>query len=58
LTQHLCDEDPKLREMRVHFEIDPPRTWYYRISSNFRTLVILLQIDPASDDEPETVYEG
>jgi hypothetical protein len=28
------------------------------ISPNFRTLVILLQIDPAFGDEPKTVYEG
>ncbi len=26
--------------------------------SNSRTLVILLQVDPASSDKPETVYEG
>jgi len=38
-------------------KIDPLRTWYYRISSNFRTLMILLQIDPASGDELEIVYE-
>ncbi len=36
----------------------PPRAWYYRISINFRTLMILLQIDPASEDEPEIIYEG
>jgi hypothetical protein len=34
------------------------RHWYYRISTNFRTLMILLQIDPTSDDEPKTVCEG
>ncbi len=44
--------------MRTRLEIEPPRTWYYRISPNSHTLVILLQIDPASGDEPETVYEG
>ncbi len=58
LTQHLCDGDPNLKEVCVHLEVDPPRAWYYRISSNFRTLVILLQVDPAFGDEPETIYEG
>jgi hypothetical protein len=24
LMQHPCDENPKPREVRVHFEIDPP----------------------------------
>jgi len=40
------------------FEVDPLRAWYYRIFSNFRTLVILLQVNPASGDEPEIVCEG
>jgi hypothetical protein len=44
--------------VRARFEIEPPRAWYYRIYPNFRTLVILLQVDPASSDEPETVCEG
>jgi hypothetical protein len=35
-----------------------PRAWYYCIFSNFRTLVILLQVDLASSDELETVCEG
>jgi hypothetical protein len=35
-----------------------PRTWYYRIFSNFHTLVILLQVDLVSSDEPETICEG
>jgi hypothetical protein len=39
-------------------EVEPPRGWYYRISPNSRTLVILLQVDPASGDEPEIVCEG
>jgi len=58
LTQHLRDEEPELREVRVCLEVEPPRAWYYRISPNSRTLVILLQVDPASGDEPETVCEG
>jgi hypothetical protein len=41
--------------VRAHLET---RTWYYRISLNSRTLVILLQVNPASGDEPETVCEG
>jgi hypothetical protein len=58
LTQHPRDEEPEPREVRAHLEVEPPRAWYYRISPNSRTLVILLQIDPASGDEPEIVYEG
>ncbi len=57
LTQHPRDEKPEPREIRAHLE-EPPRAWYYRISPNSRTLVILLQVDPASGDEPEIVYEG
>jgi hypothetical protein len=56
--QHFCDEDPKPQQVRAHFEVNPFRTWYYHISPNFRTLVILLQVDPTSSDEPRTVYEG
>ncbi len=58
LTQHLRDEEPESREVRVHLETNPPRAWYYYISLNFCTLVILLQVDPTSEDEPETIYEG
>jgi len=58
LTQHPRDEELEPREVRAHLEVEPPRAWYYRISPNSRTLVILLEVEPASDDEPETVYEG
>jgi len=58
LTQHPRDEELELREVRARLEVEPPRAWYYRISPNSRTLVILLQVDPASGDEPETVCEG
>jgi len=58
LTQHPCDEELEPRKGRVRLEVEPPRAWYYRISPNSRTLVILLQVDPASGDEPETVCEG
>ncbi len=44
--------------MRAHLEVDPPCVWYYRSSSNSRTLVILLQVDPTFSDEPKTVYES
>jgi len=44
--------------VRARLEVEPPRTWYYRISPNSHTLVILLQVDLASGDEPETVCEG
>jgi len=56
--QHPHDEELELREVHACLEVEPPRAWYYRISLNSRTLVILLQVDPASGDEPETVYEG
>jgi hypothetical protein len=58
LMQHLRDENPEPRKVCVHLEVEPPRTWYYCISPNFHTLVILLQINPASSDEPEIIYEG
>jgi hypothetical protein len=41
--------------MRLHFEIKPFCIWYYQISLNFLAQVILLQIDPASSNEPETI---
>jgi len=44
--------------VRARLEVEPPQVWYYRISPNSCTLVILLQVDLASGDEPETVYEG
>ncbi len=44
--------------MRVRLEVEPPQAWYYRISPNSHTLVILLQVNPTSSDEPETVCEG
>ncbi len=46
------------RERCTRLEVDPPQAWYYRIFPNFRTLVILLQVNPASDDEPKIVCEG
>jgi hypothetical protein len=58
LTQHPRDEEPEPREVRVHLEVEPLRAWYYRISPNSHTLVILLQVDPAFGDELETVCEG
>jgi len=58
LTQHPRDEEPEPREVRACLEVKPPRAWYYRISLNSCTLVILLQVDPAVGDEPETICEG
>jgi hypothetical protein len=58
LTQHLRDEEPESQKVRARFEVNPPQAWYYRISLNSRTLVILLQVDPISNDEPETICEG
>ncbi len=58
LMQHPRDEELEPRKMRVHLEVEPPRAWYYRISPNSRTLVIMLQVDLAFGDEPEIVCEG
>ncbi len=58
LTQHPHNEEPEIREVCICLEIKPLRAWYYCISSNFRTLVILLQIFFTFGDEPETIYEG
>jgi len=58
LTQHLRDEEFEPRKVRVRLEVEPLRAWYYSILPNSRTLVILLQVDPASSDEFETVCEG
>jgi hypothetical protein len=58
LTQHPHDEELEPREVHARLKVEPSRAWYYRISPNSRTLVILLQVDPASGDEPETVCEG
>ncbi len=44
--------------MHTRFKVDPLQAWYYDISPNFHTIVILLQVDPASGDEPETICEG
>ncbi len=44
--------------MHARLEVEPPRAWYYRISLNSRTLVILLQVDLTFGDEPKTIYEG
>ncbi len=40
------------------FEIEPFQAWYYCISLNSCTLVILLQVNLASSDEPKTICEG
>jgi hypothetical protein len=58
LTQHPRDEEPEPREVCARLEVEPPRACYYRISLNSRTLVILLQVDPVSGDELETVCKG
>jgi hypothetical protein len=56
--QHPRDEKLKPWKVRTRLEVEPLRAWYYHISPNSRTLVILLQVDPASSDEPKTVCEG
>ncbi len=40
------------------FEIDSLRAWYYHISLNSRTLVILLQVDFVSNGELKIIYGG
>jgi hypothetical protein len=42
LTQYSRDEELESQEVRACLEVDSLRTWYYRISSNSRTPVILL----------------
>jgi hypothetical protein len=44
--------------VHARLEVEPPWAWYYCISLNSRTLVILLPIDPTSGDEPEIIYES
>jgi hypothetical protein len=58
LMQHPRDENSELREVRTHLEVDPLRVWYYRIPLNSHTLVVLLQVNPASSDELEIVCES
>jgi hypothetical protein len=58
LKQHPHDENPEPRKVCAYLEVEPPQAWYYRISPNSCTLVIFLQVDPASGDEPEIIYEG
>jgi hypothetical protein len=58
LMQHPHDEDPNPQEVCVCLEVDSPRTWYYHISLNSHTLVILLQVDPVFGDELKTICEG
>jgi hypothetical protein len=40
------------------FEVEPPQTWYYHISLNSCTLMILLQVNPVFGDEFEIAFEG
>ncbi len=58
LIYHLRDEDLEPQKVRTRLKVEPLRTWYYHISSNSHTLVILLQVDPIFSDELETIYEG
>jgi hypothetical protein len=58
LTQHPHDEEPEIREVCTHLEVEPPWACYYCIFPNSRTLVILLQVDLAFGDKFKIVYEG
>ncbi len=44
--------------MRPRLEVEPPQAWYYCISPNSYTLVILLQVDPTFGDEPQKFCES
>jgi hypothetical protein len=57
LTQHPRDEDLEPGEVHARLQVNLIRAWYYCISPNFRTLVILLQVNPISSDELETICE-
>jgi len=58
LMQDFCDENLKSWKVSVRLEIDPPWAWYYCISLNSHTLVILLQVNLAFGDGPKTICEG
>jgi hypothetical protein len=58
LTQYFHDEDPEPQDVRPHLEVEPPQAWYDYISPNYRTLMILLQVNPTFSDELEIIYEG
>jgi hypothetical protein len=58
LTQHPCDEDIEPRKVHPRLETKPLCSWYYHISSNFHTSVIMLQINLISSDEPEIICES
>jgi hypothetical protein len=58
LMQHFHNEKPESRKVCTRLEVDPVRVWYYRTFPNSRTLVILLQVNLASGDEFEIVYES
>ncbi len=58
LMQHPRDEKLEPREVCARLEVEPLRAWYYRISPNSHTLVILLQVDLAFSPKLETLCEG
>jgi len=58
LSQHPHDEDLEPREVHARLKVDPLQAWYYCISPNSHTLVILLQVNFTSCDELEIVCEG
>jgi hypothetical protein len=41
LTKHPRDEDPEPREVRACIKVKPLRAWYYHISLNSHTMVML-----------------
>jgi hypothetical protein len=58
LTHYSRDEDLESQEVRLCFEVEPLQAWYYDIFSNFHTLVILVQVELAFNDEPKTICKG
>jgi hypothetical protein len=56
LILHPHDENFEPQKLFPHLKIKPLQAWYYRIYSNFHTLVILLQVNLVSSNEPKIFY--
>jgi len=57
LMQYPRDENPEHERCALILNWSP-QAWYYCIFSNFRTFVILWQVDPVFSDELEIIYES
>ncbi len=58
LTQHPRDKNSNREKCAPILKSIPLKLGIITFSLNSRTLVILLQVDPASSDELETICEG